>query len=80
MKSILALVVLALSATGVAAAETPHLAFVTEYARELGVNEHLRELGEKDIGEQGADKNAAMIRSSTRIVLELTSQVAIWMA
>ena len=75
MKSILALAVLFLSATGVAA-ETPHLAFVNEYVRELGVNEHMRELGEKDIGEQGADKNAAMIRSSTRIVLELTSQIA----
>jgi hypothetical protein len=75
MKSILALAVLFLSATGVAA-ETPHLAFVNEYVRELGVNEHMRELGEKDIGEQGADKNAALIRSSTRIVLELTSQIA----
>lgn len=75
MKSILALAVLFLSATGVAA-ETPHVAFVNEYVRELGVNEHMRELGEKDIGEQGADKNAALIRSSTRIVLELTSQIA----
>jgi hypothetical protein len=75
MKSILALAVLFLSAT-VVAAETSHLTFVNEYVRELGVNEHMRELGEKDIGEQGADKNAAMIRSSTRIVLELTSQVA----
>jgi hypothetical protein len=75
MKFILALAVLLFSATGLAA-ETSHLAFVTEFARELGVNEHMRELGEKDVGEQGTDKNAAMIRSSTRIVLELTSQIA----
>lgn len=59
-----------------AAAETSHLVFVTEYVRELGVNEHMRGLGEKDIAEPGADKNAAMIRSSTRIILELNSQIA----
>lgn len=60
-----------------AAAETSQLAFVTEYVRELGVNEHMRELGEKDVAEPGADKNAAMIRSGTRIILELTSQIGI---
>jgi hypothetical protein len=71
---VLAAALIALPASR-AAAETSHLAFVTEYVRELGVNEHMRELGEKDIGEPGADKNAAMIRSSTRIILELTSQI-----
>jgi hypothetical protein len=55
------------------AAETPHLVFVSEYVRELGTNEDMRALGEKDIAE--GDKLAGMIRSSTRIVLELTAQV-----
>jgi hypothetical protein len=60
--------------TGVAA-ETSHLVFVTEYVRELGVNEHMRELGEKDIAEPGANIYAVMIRSGTRIILELTAQI-----
>jgi hypothetical protein len=74
MKIILALAALLLSATG-AEAETPHLTFVTEYVRELGVNERMRELGEKDLAEAGPDKNFAIIRSSTRIILELNSQI-----
>jgi len=57
------------------AAETSRLAFVTEYVRELGVNERMRELGEKDLAEAGEDKRAEMIRSGTRIILELTSQI-----
>lgn len=57
------------------AAETSRLAFVTKYVRALGVNERMRELGEKDLAEAGEDKRAAMIRSGTRIILELTSQM-----
>ena len=45
--------------------------------REIGITEELRELAAKEVTEPGANKNAAMIRSGTRIVLELTSQVAI---
>jgi hypothetical protein len=56
------------------AAETSRLAFVTEYVRELGVNEEIRALAAKEIAEP-TDKNAAMIRGSTRIVLELTAQI-----
>ena len=56
------------------AAETSRLAFVTEYVRELGVNEEIRALAAKEIAEP-TDRNAAMIRGSTRIVLELTAQI-----
>jgi len=58
------------------AAETSRLAFVTEYVRELGVNEEIRALAAKEIAEP-TDKNAAMIRGSTRIVLELTAQIGL---
>ncbi len=75
MNMIFALVGLLLSTTGLAA-ETSHLAFVSEYVRELGVNERMRELGEKDLAEAGPDKNAAIIRSGTRIILELNSQIS----
>jgi hypothetical protein len=47
---------------------------VTEYVRELGVNENSRAQAEREIAEP-TDKNATMIRNSTRIVLELTSQI-----
>jgi len=56
------------------AAETSNLAFVMEYVRELGANENSRAQAEREIAEPG-DKNAAMIRNSTRIVLGLTSQI-----
>jgi hypothetical protein len=76
MKSIALFVALLfyIPATGFAA-ETPQLSFVTEYVRQLGVNERMRELGEKDLAEAGPDKNTAIIRSSTRINLELNSQI-----
>jgi hypothetical protein len=57
------------------AAETPHLVFVSEYVRELGANEDMRARGEKDVAE--ADQFAGMIRSSTRIIFELTAQANI---
>lgn len=75
MRVVIALAVLVFSATGLAA-ETSHLAFVSEYVREIGINEELRELAAKEMAEPSADKNAAIIRSGTRIVLELTSQIA----
>jgi hypothetical protein len=75
MRFVIALAALLLSVTALAA-ETLHLTFVSEYVREIGVNEELRELAAKEVAEPGADKNAAMIRSGTRIVLELNSQVA----
>lgn len=74
MRVILALAVLLFSATAFAA-ETPHLTFVTEYVRELSNNEEMRELAAKEMAEPGTDKNAAIIRSATRIVLELNSQI-----
>jgi hypothetical protein len=57
------------------AAETSRLEFVAEYIRELGANESMRELAARDIAETGTDKNSAMIRSSTRIILELNAQM-----
>jgi hypothetical protein len=56
-------------------AETSHLTFVSEYVRELLANERSRAVAEKEIAEQGSDKNPAIIRNSTRIVLELRSQI-----
>ena len=76
MRALIALAALLFSATGLAA-ETSHLAFVSEYVREIGVNEELRELAAKELAEPGGDKNATMIRSGTRMVLELTSQIAV---
>jgi hypothetical protein len=58
------------------ATEASHLQFVTEYVRELGANESMREWGERDMAEAGADAPSAIIRSSTRIILELNAQIA----
>jgi hypothetical protein len=84
MRFIIALVALSLSARGLAD-ETPHFAFASEYVRELGVNEKLRELAQKelqelarkDLAEPGADRNAVMAAGDTRTVNELTAQITI---
>jgi hypothetical protein len=58
--------------------ETPHLAFVTEYVRELAAIEDIRASGEKEL-EQG-NKDEALsngIHASTLIQLELRSQIAV---
>jgi len=56
------------------AQETSHLEFVSEYVRELGVNESMRAAGERDLAQEtGNDRLSAIIRSSTRIQLELRS-------
>src|SRR5438128_1048696 len=58
------------------AQEAPNLAFVSEYIRELGVNERMRALGERELTEVGGNHQfAALIRSSTRIQLELGAQI-----
>ena len=54
---------------------TAPLDFAREYIREIITNEHMRELGEKDVNEQGANRFMASIRASTRIILELRSQI-----
>jgi hypothetical protein len=75
MRTLFALFTLLLSCPAIGiAAETSNLAFVTEYVRELGANENSRAQAEREIAEP-TDKNATMIRNSTRIVLELTSQI-----
>jgi hypothetical protein len=57
--------------------ETSHLAFVSEYVRQLAVNERMRELGQRDVSEANnpSEKIMAGIRASTRIVLELKPQI-----
>ena len=58
------------------AQEAPNLALVYEYIRELGVNERMRALGERELTEVGGNNQfAALIRSSTRIKLELGAQI-----
>jgi len=59
------------------AAETSRLYFVSEYIRELGANENNRAQAEREIAEPTADKNAAIIRGSTRIILELRSEISV---
>lgn len=54
IRSVLAVVLFA-AVTSPLAAETSHLAFVTEYVREFGVNEHMRALAEHDVTEVGSD-------------------------
>jgi hypothetical protein len=60
-----------------ATAETAPLDFAREYIREIVTNERLRELGEKDVNENGANRFMASIRASTRIILELRSQIRV---
>src|SRR6266700_1387739 len=58
------------------AQEAPNLAFVSEYIRELAVNERMRALGERDLTDVGGNNQfAALIRSSTRIRMELGAQI-----
>lgn len=58
--------------------ETPHLAFVTEYVRELAAIEGIRDSGQKELTEASDDPNATfsnMIHTSTLFQLELGSQI-----
>lgn len=57
--------------------ETPHLAFVSEYIRELGAIEDVRASGEKELA-QAKDDNERLsdaVHASTLIQLELQSQI-----
>ncbi len=58
------------------AREAPNLAFVSEYIRELAVNERMRALGERELTDVGGNNQfAALIRSSTKIRMELGAQI-----
>ena len=58
------------------AQEAPNLAFLSEYIRELGVNERMRALGEREVTAVDANSRfPAIIRSSTRIQSELGAQI-----
>lgn len=57
-------------------AETPHLAFVTEYIRELAAIEDIRASGEKDLKNGKKDEVfSTAVYTSTRMQLELRSDV-----
>jgi hypothetical protein len=76
------LLALAVSAGGAATfatekAETAHLAFVTEYVRELASIEDIRESGEKEFKQdEKTNVSSSIIHSSTLFQLELGSQIS----
>jgi len=70
-----ALAVGAPSTFGVEKPETSHLAFVTEYIRELSAIENIRESGEQELKEDPNSTFSNMIHSSTLFQLELGSQI-----
>jgi hypothetical protein len=76
MRPLLVVFALLFSCPAVAAETTP-LDFAREYIREIVANEHMRALAEKDMAESNADKMSAIIRASTRITLELRSQIGV---
>ncbi|HEY2498442.1 MAG TPA: hypothetical protein VGK24_15370 [Candidatus Angelobacter sp.] len=57
--------------------ETSHLAFVTEYVRELAANERIRESGEQELktATKETEPFSIGIHASTLIQLELRSQI-----
>lgn len=55
--------------------ETSHLAFVTEYIRELSAIERIRASGEKDLKEAKSSVFSNAIHSGTLFELELRSQI-----
>jgi len=57
--------------------ETPHLAFVTEYVRELAATEKVRAAAEKELtqAKDDTDRLVIAIHNSTLIQLELQSQI-----
>jgi hypothetical protein len=58
--------------------ETPHLAFVTEYVRELDETEAIREQGEKEAkGGKPEEVFTNSIHNSTLVQLELRSQIRV---
>jgi len=69
-------------ATAQATATTSPLEFITEYIRQLGVNENMQARAEKDmedasnLAEADTDKTAAMIGSSTDSILALNAEIA----
>jgi hypothetical protein len=63
------------STFGVEKPETSHLAFVTEYIRELAAIENIRESGEQELKEDPNSTFSNMIHSSTLFQLELGSQI-----
>ena len=74
---VLAFVATAPSTFAVDKPETPHLAFVNEYVRELAAVEDIRASGEQQ-QKQGSKDDAFsnLIYTSTRIQLELRAQIA----
>jgi hypothetical protein len=75
--AVFAAVVAVAHSVGADQSETPHLAFVTEYIRELGATEDVRAAAEKELA-QAHDDNERLsdaVHGSTLIQLELQSQI-----
>jgi hypothetical protein len=75
MRLLVALVLLLTSVSAGFAQQSPNLVFVTEYVRQLYTNERNRELGQRELSEKNADPLAVVIRSGTRSILELETQI-----
>lgn len=56
--------------------ETPHLAFVSEYIRQLAATENLREDGERELKQDPKAMFTTFIHTGTLFQLELGSQIA----
>jgi len=77
MRRVLILILLCLSFSSAGVVQqNSHLAFVSEYVRQLGANEKYRELAYNEFQEKGSNQLLASIRGPTRIVLELSTQIA----
>ena len=57
--------------------ETSHLVFVSEYIRQLGATEDLRESGERELKQDPKASFSTMIHTGTLFQLELRSQIAV---
>ena len=79
MFSIVAFIALGLPATGAEQPETPHLAFVSEYIRQLGEMERIRAQGDKELTAAREGKGntlSSTIHTCTAIQLELRADIA----
>src|SRR5437879_10258918 len=84
MRLLISCIVFAFAVAGVPSSfaaerpETPHLAFVTEYVRELAATENVRASAEKELtqAKDATDSLVIAIHNSTLIQLELQSQIA----
>lgn len=75
MKNILMFLSLLVIAGTSYAQETSHLAFVSEYVREIGAIESIHTTAEQETKEKGSNPIFDGIRNSTRVQLELRTEI-----